>query len=179
MGFVREYEPGDEVYISTHLRGADRNELQALSDRPLAAILREGGMISLPSCTIVGNIGQPAGMFGVAPEGNGVGRIWMLGTDELVAKPMRTQFIRESKHYLRGLEQMYKLLHNEIDERNTLHIRWLQWLGFTFIRRIESYGCEGRPFLEFCKVSNVRCGETNHPISVENAARETVHYSAL
>ena len=164
MGFVRAYEPGDEVYISTRLRRADRNELQALSDSTPEAILREGGMISLPSCTIVGNSGKPAGMFGVVPEGHGAGRIWLSGTDELTAKPMRTQFIQESKNYLSGLERIYRLLHNEIDERNTIHIRWLQWLGFTFIRRIESYGCEGRPFLEFCKVSNVRCGETTKKV---------------
>lgn len=155
MAFVRPYEPGDDLYISTRLRRADLHELQAQSERTPAAILREGGMISLPSCTVVGNSGQPAGMFGVVPEGSGVGRIWMLGTDELVAKPMRTQFIRESKNYLSGLEhhfKIYKLLHNEIDERNTIHIRWLQWLGFTFIRRIPEHGIHRLPFMEFVKL---------------------------
>ena len=164
MGFVRAYEPGDETYLSACLRKADRMELEALSERTPAEILREGGMTSCPSCTIVGDSSLTAGMFGVLDEGNGVGRIWLMGTDELVTKPMRSQFIRECPRYLAGMERMYKLLHNEIDERNTLHIRWLQWLGFTFIRRIESHGCEGRPFLEFCKVSNVWRGKTTSEI---------------
>jgi len=107
-------------------------------------------MTSAPSCTIVGNSGLGAGMFGVRDEGNGVGRIWLSGTDELVT--MKRQFIRESRRYLVGMESMYKLLHNEIDERNTLHIRWLQWLGFTFIRRIPEHGVQRLPFLEFIKL---------------------------
>ncbi len=152
MGSVRAYEPGDEVYIAACLRRADRQELQALSDRSPAEILREGGVYSLPSCTIVGNSGLGAGMFGVIDEGHGVGRIWMLGTDELVSKPLRSQFIRECRTYLTGMEHMYKLLHNKIDERNTLHIRWLQWLGFTFIQRIPEHGIQRLPFLEFTKL---------------------------
>ena len=167
MGFVRAYEPGDDVYISTRLRRADRDELQALSDKTPEAILREGGMISLPSCAIVGNSGQPAGMFGVVPEGNGVGRIWLLGTDELVAKPMRMQFIRESKNYLSGLERMYMLLHNEIDERNTIHIRWLQWLGFTFMRRIPEHGIQRLPFWEFTKLCAWQVNQPDRPLQVE------------
>src|SRR5688572_10898171 len=146
MGFVRAYEDGDEVYLAYCLRKADRNELHALSDKHPAEILREGGMISAPSCTIVGNSGLTAGMFGVVDEGNGVGRIWLSGTDELVTNPLRRQFMRESKHYFAGLERMYKLLHNEIDERNTVHIRWLQWLGFTFVRRIPEHGVLRLPF---------------------------------
>jgi hypothetical protein len=152
MGYVRVYEPGDEVYLSYCLRKADRDELEALSDTAPAEILREGGMISRPSCTIVGNSGLTAGMFGVVDEGNGAGRLWLLGTDELVSKPMRLQFLREGRAYLRGLERMYKVLYNKIDERNTTHIKWLRWMGFSFIRRIEHYGCEGRPFLEFIKL---------------------------
>lgn len=156
MGLVRAYEPGDEVYIAACLRRADRQELQALSELDPAEILREGGMTSSPSCTIVGDSGLGAGMFGVVDEGSGSGRIWLVGTDELVTKPLSTQFLRESKTYLGGLERLYKVLHNKIDERNHVHHRWLIWLGFTFIRRLPSYGFEGRPFLEFCKVPNVQ-----------------------
>jgi hypothetical protein len=152
MGFVRAYEPGDEVYIAACLRRADLQELSALSDRSPAEILREGGMNSLPSCTIVGNSGLSAGMFGVVDEGAGSGRIWLMGTDELVTKPLLHQFIRQSKSYFYGLELRYKLLHNRIDERNTIHIRWLQWLGFTFIQRIPEHGVQRRPFLEFIKL---------------------------
>lgn len=152
MGSVRAYEPGDEVYISTCLRHADRQELSALSDRDPAEILREGAMISSPSCTIVGNSGLGAGMFGVLDEGGGSGRLWMLGTDELVSKQMRRQFIVEGPMYFRGVERMYKVLHNHIDERNTTHIKWLRWLGFTFIRRIPEHGVQRLPFLEFIKL---------------------------
>lgn len=150
MAFVRAYEPGDEVYLSYCLRKPDRQELEALSDTAPAEILREGGMISCPSLTIVGDSGLTAGMCGVVDEENGVGRIWLVGTDELVSKPKF--FIKESRRYLVGLERMYKLLHNKIDERNTTHIKWLMLLGFTFIRRIPEHGVQRLPFLEFTKL---------------------------
>ena len=154
MGYVRAYEPGDEQYIAACLRKADRQELSALSDRDPVEVLREGGMISRLCVTIIGNSGLGAGMCGVVDEGNGVGKIWMLGTAELVSRPMQKQFLRESKLYLRGLERIYRLIHNTIDERNTVHIRWLRFMGFTFIQRIPEHGIRRLPFWEFTKLGS-------------------------
>lgn len=151
MGYVRAYKPGDEIYIAHCLRQADRQELQALSDRPAVDTLLDGGVNSQPSCTVVGNSGLGAGMFGAINEGAGSGRIWLLGTDELITPPLCRQFLRESKAYVRGMERRYKVLHNHVMEANELHVRWLKWCGFTFIRRVNR-GRSGEPFLDFIKV---------------------------
>lgn len=75
----------------------------------------------------------------------------MFGSDALTVNPLRSQFLRECRRYLAGMEQLYPVLFNLIDERNTVHMRWLRWMGFTFIRRT-TYGHEQRPFLEFIKL---------------------------
>jgi hypothetical protein len=33
-----------------------------------------------------------------------------------------------------------------------VHIRWLRWMGFTFIKSHPKYGAEGRLFLEFVRI---------------------------
>lgn len=152
MGRVRAYELGDETQLAPRLRQADLAELTASSDRPPVDILREGAALSVPSCTIVNDRDEVVGMFGAVPAGYRCGRVWLLGSDELTQNPLRKQFIRESHLFLHSLNQLYPLLFNTIDERNTTHIRWLKWLGFSFINRIPSFGPEQRPFLEFVKL---------------------------
>ena len=80
----------------------------------------------------------------------------LLGTDAMLddLQDQRT-FLRQSKEVLRELHHQFILLFNEVDARNTVHIRWLRWMGFTFVRYRPNYGTEGRPFYEFCKVSHV------------------------
>jgi hypothetical protein len=57
------------------------------------------------------------------------------------------------KSYLvQTLQQNYDVLFNLVDERNTLHIRWIQWCGFTFVNRHPALGAEQRPFLEFVRI---------------------------
>jgi hypothetical protein len=90
-------------------------------------------------------------MFGVVPQRDGTGVVWMLGSDEIAKPPLSRQFIRECRAFVRVLECGYTELHNVIDERNSLHRRWLEWLGFEFTNRIPEYGHERRPFLEFKK----------------------------
>jgi hypothetical protein len=36
-----------------------------------------------------------------------------------------------------------------------VHIRWLKWMGCTFIKRHSTYGVEQRPFLEFVRLKHV------------------------
>lgn len=146
MGFVRAYRPGDELELAPRLRTADLREIELFSPgRDPVDVLQEGAEYSVPSCTIVGNRGHLAGMFGVVPGDSGFGKIWLLGTDELVSHPLKQQFINEVPAYLSNLERLYTALGNVIDTRNTVHIKWLRRLGFTFIRREATY-------LEFIKL---------------------------
>lgn len=157
MGTVRLFELGDETQLALKLRAADLAELTAVTDRPIAEVLREGAVNSVPSCSVISASGEVVGLFGVMPVGQRSGRVWLVGSDELTTNPLRKQFIRESRLYLRNLQNHYPLLFNVIDERNKLHVRWLQWLGFTFINRIPAYGREQRPFLEFVRCVHQQC----------------------
>ena len=46
----------------------------------------------------------------------------------------------------------YPLLFNTVAEFQYAHIRWLRWMGFTFIRRWPHYGHAETPFLEFARL---------------------------
>ncbi len=148
MGSVRTYQPGDEIELAPRLRQADLNELHAASTLDPMNILRMGAELSVPSLTILDNHGTICGMFGVNPDG----RVWLLGSDALVSGSLMRQFLRESRIYVQSFQALYPLLWNHIDERNTVHIRWLEHMGFTFISRIPAYGPFGLPFLEFVRI---------------------------
>ena len=147
MGYVRAYEEGDAEALAPRLRVADMQEIQAGYGQEIEVSLREGAERSAPSCTIIGNSGAVAGMFGIVAEGD-YGRVWLLGSDELVSGAMRRQFIRETRNHLRVLCRPYKTVGNFIDRRNVVHMRWLRHLDFSFTGRTR-LGIEGHPFVEF------------------------------
>ena len=86
--------------------------------------------------------GKTAGMAGVDPGG----LIWMLTTPAIEEYPVT--FARESKRYV---ERQKGLLWNIVDERNTVHLKLLKFLGFKFLRKI-SHGPKQLSFIEFCNV---------------------------
>lgn len=145
MGYVRAYRAFDEIDLAPRLRKADLQEIAACSGRDPVEVLQEGAALSAPSCTVIGNSGFVAAMFGVHPEGD-FGRVWLLGSDELCAPPLSRQFIRECRDFLAVMERPYNKTGNFIDQRNTVHIRWLKWLGYEFKPTVLLHG-----FLEFSK----------------------------
>ena len=86
--------------------------------------------------------GKTAGMAGVDPGG----LIWMLTTKAIEEYPVT--FAREAKRYV---ERQKGLLWNIVDERNTVHLKLLKFLGFKFLRKI-SHGPKQLSFIEFCNV---------------------------
>ena len=86
--------------------------------------------------------GKTAGMAGVDPGG----LIWMLTTKAIEEYPIT--FAREAKRYV---ERQEGLLWNIVDERNTVHLKLLKFLGFKFLRKI-SHGPNQLSFIEFCNV---------------------------
>lgn len=71
---------------------------------------------------------------------------WLL-TTELVnehAKP----FLRRNKKVVKEMRDKYPLLRNYVDERNTVAVKWLKWLGFEVLPSIP-FGIEGLPFHSF------------------------------
>lgn len=99
-------------------------------------------------CLTVEVNGRPAAMFGIAtePVHPRVGMIWFLGTGRM--RRIDRQFLRESEKWIDTLALGYDALANCVHESNTVHIRWLKWLGFSFLGR-------RGPFIEFARIVNV------------------------
>lgn len=122
----------DVEYVARHMRPADIKEVEALGYSPLDA-LRASVKASPHVHTIVEpNTGYPAAILGVAdPKIEGLGVIWMLGTELISEYPQ--SFLRNSRP---TLEQLFvdtncKTFYNVVHSENSLHIKWLKWLGFT------------------------------------------------
>lgn len=115
-------------HIARNMRPADEAEVRALGRSPFAAMvvsLRR----SQRAWTIIAD-GKAVGMFGVGDVNilAGVGSPWMLGTPAL--ERHATIFLRNCNYWVRQLLDGYTVLRNCVDDRNTLSIRWLKWLGF-------------------------------------------------
>ena len=139
----------DCIYLSKRLRKEDYQEIKAVSGlSPLISLLI-GLEISDVPLVICNKKNNPVAMLGVVPQGL-FGAIRMVGTDEL--KKISLSFIRNCKGVCEILQKNYQLLNNFVDARNTLHINWLKWMGFTFINKHKQYGVERRLFYEFVKI---------------------------
>jgi hypothetical protein len=147
---VRPATVDDAVRMSPLVRDEDMAEVAAATGSTVLQALLEGLRLS-SSCYCLLKERFPVAVFGIAPvePRPGYGAIWLLGTHEI--KDIRWLFLRESRSWLRELEQGYDVIGNVVDARNELHIRWLKWLGFTFIREIPEFGKAKLPFHEFSK----------------------------
>lgn len=149
LGSVRPSVLHDCALIADNIREADRREILAMSGKePLEAMVNGFLYSDNPRTVLVGD--TPVAMFGSGEVEPGVGMVWLLGTDGI--HDVSLWFLRVSSYWLSQLYDEYALLFNYVDERNTVHIKWLKWLGFTFINRHEQFGVENRPFFEFVRI---------------------------
>lgn len=149
---IRSARIADAQQLASALRAPDRREIRAATGRSPLAVLRDGIAASNPSYAIVSGGHQIAAIFGVVPDKlcADSGRIWLLGSD-LVSRH-RLTLLRLSGSWLQHLHQRYRVLWNYVDIRNQLHIRWIRLCGFEFLRRVDHYGFESRPFYQFQSV---------------------------
>lgn len=130
---VRPATWADVEYLSDKLRDEDVEELAASGWTPFDALSQ--GFNKAHICyTIMASDGTPMGITGVgSSDYPDVGLIWMLGTPLIHSNKML--FLRDSKSVvddlfaLTGFEAMY----NHTYYKNTLHHRWLKWMGFKFV----------------------------------------------
>ena len=137
----------DVHYIARRLRPADELDLEGASPRDA---LLAGFSQSVRPLTVI-DAGRPIAMFGVVPWGDesGVGSVWLLGTPQV--ERIKVPFLRQSHQWLEHISEGFAGLRNKVHQDNDLHVRWLRWLGFVFIR-------QHNQFLEFAKCVNpYRC----------------------
>lgn len=150
---VRPTIQGDAESLAPRMREADKAEVKAASGKHPYLVLLEGIEASEQAYTALVD-GEPIAIFGVCPTDNpSVGVVWLLGSDVISAH--RIDFLRKSRDWVERFQSKYPVLCNSIDARNTVHIKWLQWLGFTFIQELQNHGVEHRLFYQFVRIPHV------------------------
>jgi len=143
----------DIKYVADNMRQPDLDEIQALGKPDPHKALEECYRDSKPECYSGVHKNIPVSMFGVVPHPDNPkqGSIWLLGTDQ-ITNDVPISFLRWSRVFLPTLLKDYELVSNIVDKRNTMHIKWIKWLGFSFLREV-IYGPENRPFYEFARLN--------------------------
>lgn len=139
-------------HIAANLRTADLDEMRASHGPEVDPfwVLFESLDYSTVSWLIVDSTSLPIGIMGVAPHlGDGVGIAWLLGTDG-VEREARS-IARQTRHYVDAMNDVYPALWANVDARNELSLRWIQWSGFKLFDANPAYGPEGRLFLQFIR----------------------------
>ncbi len=155
MPYLRSATIEDAIALSKNLRAEDEAEVKAMTGETSLDALTHGVLASDLPVSIVDEDGQILGMFGAVTAFTQprIGTVWMLASPDILK--YRRRFAKESKQWIEALQEHYDILCNVVDERNTVHIRWLQWCGFTFIQRHPEFGVENRPFIEFVRIKHV------------------------
>lgn len=148
---VRLATEADALYLSTRLRDADVLEIEAQGQDPETALL-EGVRSPDPTYTAVREDGTPLLIFGTAPTSSPhLGSVWLLGSPCM--KPHWIQILRETGSWIDRLGGKYRVLANVVHEENSVHIRWLKWAGFVFLRKLHH---KGHNFYEFARPTRSR-----------------------
>ena len=144
---IREIEDGDIAVLVRNMRKHDVQEVNAATRMGVRNAVETSVNLSTYAKTGLVN-DELVCMWGVCPISliSSSGSPWMLGTD-LIEKKQRI-FLRRSKPWLDDIRKDYKHLENHVDERNTLSVKWLKWLGFE-MDKAAPYGVNGEPFHKF------------------------------
>lgn len=149
MPYSKETDPDDILILAREMREEDRRELADGSGQTPIEALQEGYVNSPKILSIFDDDGGLVFICGVAPSKLDplIGHPWLLATNRL--DTIKKSFLKHSKEYLRFLGEGYPVLMNVCDSRNETHVKWLKWLGFSFIKR---HPFNGVDFLEFVKL---------------------------
>jgi hypothetical protein len=140
----------DAILLSTNLRKEDEEEIKAYANiKPKDALILGVRQSKIP-LAVYDKEGKIVFLCGVRNINNHLGQVWLLASPEL--ETISISCLRNCRQVADLYTKDHKLLFNYVDERNKLHIRWLKWCGFTFINKIEKFGFEQRPFLEFVRI---------------------------
>jgi hypothetical protein len=144
----------DIPIVAAEMRPEDRDEVWAgLGETPRKTLF--GSYVSSTECFTIYHVdsGKPLAMFGYRiTEPKICASIWMLAGTGLMEH--RWTFLKRSKSLINYIQSRAPLLYNTADCRNAVHIKWLEWLDFKFIRTIPDFGHLKLPFVEFARLRN-------------------------
>ena len=136
-------------YIADRLRDMDKQEVLAVSPYSLRDSLAESITQSESAFTGLLN-GEPIGCYGVVRLSLLCkhGRPWLLASDRIYE--CRISVLKESRKFLKYLDEKYSYVSNYVGADNRTSIAWLKWLGFT-VHDAKAVGKYGEPFCYFEK----------------------------
>lgn len=146
---IREASLDDCFELAPILREIDKKEIKMSSgEEPLAALILSWGLSE--HRYVATKDGVPFLMFGVVRiTGTEGGCIWLLGSD--LIEQMPKTFMRKSRQWIDHLAQDYAYLTNAIMEENTVHLKWIVFLGAELVNRVPEYGPGKQPFIFFMR----------------------------
>lgn len=143
----------DVVELDRNLRPEDRRELEDITGKDAKRSLFLAALAGDPCLTLRTHEGGLIGLLSVARVGLSGGAIAFSGTP--LIEQHSTAFLRGSRDILAEVSKDYDTLFNVCDARNAAHHRWLKWLGFHFIRKIDHYGAREVPVYEFARITEI------------------------
>ena len=148
-GVIRPATYEDCLTLAPILRQEDKDEVwESHGHLPEEALILS--FEASPNAQVGTINGEIVCMFGVAPtEDSNFGSPWMLASD--LIKDVSREFLKRDKEVLNGMSAGYGFLFNYAWSKNTMHLRWLKWLGFTIDYSPIPLGNNGEIFYGFYK----------------------------
>lgn len=150
---IRPSTPADIAAIHGCLRTEDIAEIKAISGNDPMFSLMYGHLHSAECVVGVGGdkIVMIAGVQGIPKTEDAY--VWMLCTPHIMSH--KRELLTLGREWLDKQNKRYRVLRNVVDARNTVHIRLVTHMGFTFGDPIENYGAGRITVIPFERVLNV------------------------
>jgi hypothetical protein len=149
---IRPASREEAVWLSSRLRPEDQREIETARGLPAEQVLQDAWARSREVYSIrFEEGGDPIALFGLADDTTrpGLGVPWFLATNAIARG--RRAVLDYARMKLSAWSQRYPAgLHNLVDARNTLHLRWLVAAGCTLGQTVI---VNKHPFVHFRKES--------------------------
>ena len=127
----------DVDVFSKGIRADDRAEMEHMGidlEESLTQAVLHGDVTQVAYC----RCGDPVAIMGVQQHIDEAGLVWMFATDHIEEHPM--EFLRWSRRWVDTQLEKWPRLYNAVWAKNKTAMKWLPWVGASFIRPIEFSG---------------------------------------
>tara|TARA_R110000850_G_scaffold23358_1_gene69068 strand:- start:5904 stop:6362 length:459 start_codon:yes stop_codon:yes gene_type:complete len=149
MLVIRGMVEADAVLMSEKMRRFDQEEFTAMTHgTPHIDTLRQllrGSRVAKAAYVD----GELVALYGILAKNvlSTEGHPWLAATAMIEDRGIRRLFVKHTKRELSGMLGGFSHLWNLVSDENAVAIRWLKWIGFSFVG--DEYAIGGMRFLKF------------------------------